>query len=87
MGFEGPYAGGKHQIMQKGTQTIRVPNPNRADISAGLLARILRDSGIDRAEWGSCRLPVSGSALATFGLFQPFSGCRANLDIFRVALV
>lgn len=32
MGFEGPYAGGKHQIMQKGTQTIRIPNPHRADI-------------------------------------------------------
>ena len=51
MGFEGPYAGGKHQIMQKGTQTIRIPNPHRADIGTGLLARILRDSGIDRAEW------------------------------------
>jgi predicted RNA binding protein YcfA (HicA-like mRNA interferase family) len=51
MGFEGPYAGGKHQIMQKGMQTIRVPNPHRGDISTGLLARILRDSGIDRAEW------------------------------------
>ena len=34
MGFEGPYAGGKHQIMQRGTQTIRVPNPHRADIGA-----------------------------------------------------
>lgn len=30
---------------------------------------------------------VSGSALATFGLFQPFSDCRANLDVFRVSLV
>jgi len=51
MGFEGPYAGGRHQIMQRGAQTIRVPNPHRADIGAGLLARILRDSGIDRVEW------------------------------------
>jgi predicted RNA binding protein YcfA (HicA-like mRNA interferase family) len=51
MGFEGPYAGGRHQIMQKGLQTVRVPNPHRGDISTGLLARILRDSGIDRAEW------------------------------------
>jgi predicted RNA binding protein YcfA (HicA-like mRNA interferase family) len=51
MGFEGPYAGGKHQIVRKGMQTIRVPNPHGADISAGLLARILRDAGIDRAEW------------------------------------
>jgi predicted RNA binding protein YcfA (HicA-like mRNA interferase family) len=51
MGFEGPYAGGKHQLMQKGLQTVRVPNPHRGDISAGLLARILRDAGIDRVEW------------------------------------
>jgi predicted RNA binding protein YcfA (HicA-like mRNA interferase family) len=25
MGFDGPYVGGKHQIMRKGMQTIRVP--------------------------------------------------------------
>src|ERR1035438_5351727 len=51
MGFEGPYAGGRHQFMQRGTQTIRIPNPHRSDIGAGLLARILRDAGIDRSEW------------------------------------
>ena len=51
MGFEGPYAGGRHKLMQKGLQTVRVPNPYREDIGTGLLARILRDSGIDRAEW------------------------------------
>lgn len=51
LGFEGPYAGGKHQIMQKGLQTIRIPNPHGGDMSPGLLARILRDAGIDRAEW------------------------------------
>ena len=51
MGFVGPYAGGKHQIMRKGMQTIRVPNPHGGDIGAGLLARILRDAGIDRVEW------------------------------------
>jgi predicted RNA binding protein YcfA (HicA-like mRNA interferase family) len=49
--FVGPYAGGKHQIMQKGMQTIRVPNPHGADISTGLLSWILRDAGIDRVEW------------------------------------
>ena len=51
LGFEGPYAGGKHQIMQKGMRTIRVPNPHGGDMSPGLLVRILRDAGIDRAEW------------------------------------
>ena len=51
LGFDGPYAGGKHQMMQRGNQTIRVPNPHGEDISLGLLVRILRDSGIDRSEW------------------------------------
>ena len=51
LGFEGPYAGSRHQIMRKGMQTIRVPNPHVGDMSTGLLARILRDAGIDRAEW------------------------------------
>ena len=51
MGFEGPYAGGRHQIMQKCLQSVRIPNPHRGDIGTGLLARILRDSGIDRVEW------------------------------------
>ena len=51
MGFEGPYAGGKHEIMRKGLQTIRVPNPHRGDISTGLLVGIPRDAGIDRKEW------------------------------------
>jgi hypothetical protein len=51
LGFEGPYAGGKHQLMQKGLQTVRIPNPHRGDIGVGLLSRILRDAGIDRVTW------------------------------------
>src|SRR5664279_329870 len=31
--FVGPYAGGKHQIMPKGMQTIRVPNPHKGGIT------------------------------------------------------
>jgi predicted RNA binding protein YcfA (HicA-like mRNA interferase family) len=51
LGFEGPYSGGKHQFMVKGDKTIRVPNPHQADISKDLLARILRQAGINRDEW------------------------------------
>jgi len=51
IGFEGPFPGGKHQVMRRGRQTLRVPNPHQADISVDLLSRILRDSGISRAEW------------------------------------
>jgi predicted RNA binding protein YcfA (HicA-like mRNA interferase family) len=52
LGYDGPYAGGKHQFMAKqGKATVRVPNPHQGDISVDLLRRILRDSGIDRDTW------------------------------------
>jgi len=51
LGFEGPFPGRKHQIMRCGNQTIRLPNPHQSEISVDLLRRILRDSGISRAEW------------------------------------
>ncbi len=51
LGFEGPFPGGRHQLMRRGDQTIRVPNPHQGEIGVGLLRRILRDSGISREEW------------------------------------
>jgi len=51
LGFEGPYSGGKHQFMVRGETTIRIPNPHQADIGSELLARILRQAGIDREAW------------------------------------
>lgn len=51
-GFEGPEAGGRHQIMKKGgTQSVVVPNPHKGDIGRDLLARILRQAGISREDW------------------------------------
>jgi len=50
-GFDGPYTGGKHQYMVKGSLRLRVPNPHQADIGKELLAAILRQAGIDRDEW------------------------------------
>jgi predicted RNA binding protein YcfA (HicA-like mRNA interferase family) len=50
-GFEGPYSGGKHQFMVSGEITVRVPNPHPGDIGVELLARILRQAGINRDEW------------------------------------
>jgi len=50
-GFEGPYSGGKHQYMIKGTLRLVIPNPHRKEISSALLARILRQAGISRAQW------------------------------------
>ena len=51
LGFAGPFSGGKHQYMIKGKLTITIPNPHGGDISAGFLARILRQAGIDRKTW------------------------------------
>ncbi|MBC8263763.1 MAG: type II toxin-antitoxin system HicA family toxin [Anaerolineales bacterium] len=51
LGFEGPYSGGKHQFMIKGDITLRLPNPHRGDIGKELLARVLRQAGIQRDEW------------------------------------
>jgi predicted RNA binding protein YcfA (HicA-like mRNA interferase family) len=51
MEFEGPYAGVKHQYMVKGEIKLVVPNPQQSDIGRDLLARILRQAGIDRSEW------------------------------------
>lgn len=50
-GFEGPFTGGRHQYMLKGTLKLRIPNPHQTDIAGDLLARILRQAEIDREDW------------------------------------
>ncbi len=50
-GFEGPYAGGKHQFMILDKLKLRIPNPHGGDISAGLLSNILRQAGIKSRDW------------------------------------
>jgi predicted RNA binding protein YcfA (HicA-like mRNA interferase family) len=52
-GFEGPFSGTKHQFMQKGERTVRIPNPHQGDIGKGLLNQILKQAGISREEWES----------------------------------
>lgn len=51
LGFDGPYSGGRHLFMSKGTLKVRVPNPHKGDISAGLVTEILRQARISKAEW------------------------------------
>ena len=50
-GFEGPFPGGKHEYIKKGQLKVPVPNPHQGDISADLLARVLRKADISREEW------------------------------------
>lgn len=53
LGFEGPVAGTRHQVMIRGTLKLRVPNPHQSDVSRPLLDRILKEAGISREEWES----------------------------------
>ena len=56
LGFDGPYAGGRHPQMRRADLTLIIPNPHEGDIGVGLLKRLLRQAGVSRAEWlGECR--------------------------------
>jgi predicted RNA binding protein YcfA (HicA-like mRNA interferase family) len=50
-GFEGPYAGGKHEFLVRGELRLILPNPHHGEISKDLLARILRQANLTREEW------------------------------------
>jgi predicted RNA binding protein YcfA (HicA-like mRNA interferase family) len=51
LGFDGPYAGGRHPQMRRGDITVIIPNPHSGDIGVALLRRILRQAAISREEW------------------------------------
>jgi predicted RNA binding protein YcfA (HicA-like mRNA interferase family) len=51
LGFEGPFTGGRHEFMVRGSVRLILPNPHRQEISLDLLSRILRQAGIGRDEW------------------------------------
>lgn len=51
LGFEGPYAGSKHEMMVKGELRLRIPNPHTGDIDRHLLMDLLQQAGISRDEW------------------------------------
>lgn len=51
LGFEGPYAGGRHEFMARGSTRLVVPNPHRQEVRVDLLSRILRQAGVTREEW------------------------------------
>lgn len=51
LGFEGPFAGGKHQWMRRGGLRLTIPNPHGGGIDPGFIRRILRQAGITHDEW------------------------------------
>lgn len=50
-GFSGPFPGKRHGTMRKGDLTVAIPNPHGGDIDWTLTKRILKQAGIDPAEW------------------------------------
>lgn len=50
-GFDGPYAGGRHQFKKRGRLKLPIPNPHQGDIGLQLLKRILAKAGITEDEW------------------------------------
>jgi predicted RNA binding protein YcfA (HicA-like mRNA interferase family) len=50
LGFEGPFAGGRHPQMRRGDVTLIVPNPHDGDIGVDFLRRLLRQAGVSREE-------------------------------------
>lgn len=51
LGLDGPFFGSHHQHMKKNGRKITLPNPHQGDISAPLLARILKQANISLEEW------------------------------------
>ena len=51
IGFSGPYAGGRHEFMQRDSLSLTLPNPHGGDIGPGLLAQLLRQARVTREEW------------------------------------
>lgn len=51
LGFDGPYSGGRHLFMVKGSLKVYISNPHKGDISAALVSEILRQAGISNSEW------------------------------------
>ncbi len=39
--------------MQRGSFTVRIPNPHQGEIGVGLLTRILREAGVSKEEWAA----------------------------------
>jgi predicted RNA binding protein YcfA (HicA-like mRNA interferase family) len=51
LGFEGPFVGGHRSLMARSDLRLIVPNLHHGDISADLLARIIRQAGVSREAW------------------------------------
>ncbi|MEI6210785.1 MAG: type II toxin-antitoxin system HicA family toxin [bacterium] len=53
LGWDGPYSGGNHLFMRKGSLIVHLPNPHGNDIDWSLMKRILVQAGITPDHWDS----------------------------------
>ncbi len=50
-GWQGPFGGGKHQVMEKANHSLPIPNPHGKDMDWTVTKRILKQAEIDPDEW------------------------------------
>lgn len=55
LGFDGPYSGGRHSFMKRGSLKLRIPNPHQGDIDGSLLQQIIKQTGIRNEQWDSTK--------------------------------
>lgn len=51
LGFDGPYPGGRHSYMKRGSYRQIMPNPHGGQIDSVLVREILKQAGISEEEW------------------------------------
>ena len=51
LGFSGPYSGGRHEFMERGSLRLVIPNPHGGDIGTKLVSIILKQLGISNKEF------------------------------------
>lgn len=51
LGFDGPFAGGKHEYMKRGSYRLTIPNLHGKQIDSVLVLEILKQADISRKEW------------------------------------
>ena len=55
LGWSGPHRGRKHDtIYKEGRRPLTIPNNHSGDVSKGLIAELLKQAGLSRAEWCTC---------------------------------
>lgn len=55
LGFEGPFAGGKHLFFVRDGHRFTAPNPHSKAIGVSLLQRLLKQYGVTPRDWNSIK--------------------------------